>query len=46
LIQAVENVLPDGAQSWQEVPALYQHHSGELILRDHDDIERHWIEKC
>jgi hypothetical protein len=35
-IQVVEEKLPNGAQSWHEVSALYQYHSGELILRDHD----------
>ena len=46
IIQVVESVLPNGMQSWQEVATIYQHRSGELILRDHDDIKRHWIEKC
>jgi len=46
LIQVVEEKLPNGAQGWIEVAALYQHCSGELILRDHEDVKRHWIEKC
>jgi hypothetical protein len=29
LIQVVEEKLPNGAQGWVEVAALYQHHSGE-----------------
>jgi hypothetical protein len=46
LIQAVEDKLPNGAQGWVEVAALYQHRSGELILQDCNDMNRHWIEKC
>jgi hypothetical protein len=46
LVMAVEELLPNGAQSWAEVAALYQSCSGELILRDHDDVKRYWIEKC
>jgi hypothetical protein len=46
LIQVVEEKLPNGAQGWFEVAALYQHRSGELVLRDSDDVKRHWIEKC
>jgi hypothetical protein len=46
LILVVEELLPNGAQGWQEVEPLYQHHSGELILWDHDDVKQHWIEKC
>jgi hypothetical protein len=32
LIQVVEEKLPNGAQGWIEVAALYQHCSGELML--------------
>jgi len=46
LILVVEELLPNGAQSWAEVAALYQSRSGELILWDHDDMKRYWIEKC
>jgi hypothetical protein len=42
----VKELLPNGAQSWAEVAALYQSRSGEMILRDHDDMKRYWIEKC
>jgi hypothetical protein len=38
LILLVEEKLPNGAQVWQEVAALYQHHSGELILQGHDKV--------
>jgi hypothetical protein len=41
----VEEKLPNGAQGWIEVAALYQHCSGELILWDHNDVKQHWIEK-
>jgi len=30
LVMAVEELLPNGAQSWAEVAALYQSRSGEL----------------
>jgi hypothetical protein len=43
---AVEELLPNGAQGWAEVAALYQSRSGELILQDHDDVKQYWIEKC
>jgi hypothetical protein len=46
LIQVVEEKLPAGAIGWQEVAALYQFRSGELALRDHEDVKRHWVEKC
>jgi len=46
LILVVEELLPNGAQSWGEVAALYQSHSGELVLWDHDDVKQYWIEKC
>jgi hypothetical protein len=45
-IQVVQEKLPNGAQAWQEVAALYHHRSGELILRDYEDVKRHWTEKC
>jgi hypothetical protein len=31
LILVVKELLPNGAQGWQEVATLYQHHSGELM---------------
>jgi hypothetical protein len=43
---AVEELLPNWAQSWAEVSALYQSHSGKLVLWDHDDVKQYWIEKC
>jgi hypothetical protein len=38
LVMAVEELLPNVAQSWVEVAALYQSRSGELILWDHDNM--------
>ena len=46
LIQVVEEKLPNGAQGWQEVAFLYQQWSGELVLRDYEDVKRHWVDKC
>ncbi len=46
LVMVVEELLPNGAQSWGEVAALYQSCSSESILRDHDDMKQYWIEKC
>jgi hypothetical protein len=46
LIPVVEEKLPNGAHAWQEVAALYQARSGESLLRDHDEIKRHWTDKC
>jgi hypothetical protein len=46
LIQVVEEKLPNGAQGWQEVAFLYQQRSGELVLRDYEDVKRHWVDKC
>jgi len=46
LIQVVEEKLPNGAHGWQEVAFLYQQQSGELVLRDYEDVKRHWVDKC
>jgi hypothetical protein len=46
LIQVVEEKPPNGAQGWQEVAFLYQQRSGELVLRDYEDVKRHWVDKC
>jgi len=46
LILVVEEKLPNGAHAWQEVAALYQARSGESLLQDHDDVKRHWTDKC
>jgi hypothetical protein len=32
LILVVEEKLPNGAQAWQEVAALYRAQSGEMLL--------------
>jgi hypothetical protein len=45
-ILVVEEKLPNGAHAWQEVAALYQARSSESLLRDHDDVKRHWTDKC
>jgi hypothetical protein len=39
LIQVMEEKLPNGAQGWQEVAAIYQQQSGELVLRDYEDVK-------
>jgi hypothetical protein len=46
LIQVVEELLPNGAQGWEEVAPLYQARSGEMILRDRNDLKQHWVEMC
>jgi len=46
LIQVVEELLPNGAQGWTEVARLYQVRTGELAVREYDDVKWHWIEKC
>jgi hypothetical protein len=46
LIMLVEEMLPNGAQAWQEVAVLYQSRSREMVLQDHDDAKRHWVDKC
>lgn len=45
LIGIVESLKPKGAEGWKRVAVLYQQDSGEAMLRDGDDIKRHWIEK-
>jgi hypothetical protein len=45
LIDVVEEKLPQGALGWQEVAALYQFRSQESVLRDYEDVKRHWTEK-
>jgi len=46
LVMVVKEMPPNGAQAWQEVAALYQAWSGEMVLQDHDDVKRHWVNKC
>ena len=46
LILVVEELLPNRAQGWTEVERLYQVRTGELAVREYDDVKRHWIEKC
>jgi hypothetical protein len=46
LVMAIEELMPNGAQSWAEVAALYQLCNGKFVIRDHDDMKRYWIEKC
>ncbi len=45
LISVIEEKLPQGPMSWQEVAALYQLQSQESATRDHEDIKRHWMQK-
>jgi hypothetical protein len=42
----VEQVLPNGVQSWAEVAALYQTQSRKMVHWDHEDVKWYWIEKC
>jgi hypothetical protein len=46
LIMVVEEMLPNVAQAWQEIAVLYQSRSGEMVLRDPNDVKRHWVDKC
>jgi hypothetical protein len=46
LIPVIEELLPNWAQGWEKVAALYQACSGEMILWDRNDVKWHWIEKC
>jgi hypothetical protein len=39
LIQVVEEKLPNGAQGWNKVAAVYQHCSSELVLHDHEYVK-------
>jgi hypothetical protein len=45
LIDVVEEKLPQCALGWQEVATLYQFRSQERVLRDYEDVKRHWTEK-
>jgi hypothetical protein len=45
LIAIVEQLLTKGAEGWKRVAVLYQCETGEVALRDHEDIKRHWVEK-
>jgi hypothetical protein len=46
LILVVKELLPNGAQGWQEVATLYQHHSGELILWDLNNVDQEVLQEA
>ena len=45
LLDVIEAILPAGAEQWKIVAQRYQIISGEVVLRDYDDIKRHFVNK-
>jgi len=45
LIEVIEKKLPQGAEGWKEVAVLYKVKTSENVLRDYEDLKRHWVEK-
>ena len=43
LIQIVSEILPNGEYGWNAVATAYQNISKEEVLRDTNDIKKHWI---
>ena len=43
LIEVIEKKLPQGAEGWKEVAVLYKVKTSENILRDYEDLKRHWV---
>jgi hypothetical protein len=42
LISIIKEKLPNGALQWQDVAEEYHKKSGELLMRNPDDIKKHW----
>ena len=42
LISIIEEIKPTGALQWQTVAEIYQLRSGEALMRNPDDIKKHW----
>jgi hypothetical protein len=45
LIEVVESILPISTADWEKVAEEYQTKSGEVLIRDVDDLKRHWTQK-
>lgn len=42
LISVIEEIKPNGALQWQMVAEVYHARSGEALMRNPDDIKKHW----
>jgi len=45
LLSIVERRLPSGAEAWKLVAQDYQKESGDVSVRDYEDIKRHFFER-
>jgi hypothetical protein len=43
LINIIAGILPNGLYGWDQVAAAYMTSAKEEILRDTDDLKRHWV---
>ena len=43
LIRIVSEMLPNGEYAWQAVAAAYHVESGEALVRNSDDLKKHWV---
>ena len=43
LINIIAGILPNGLYGWEQVAAAYMTAAKEDILRDTDDLKRHWV---
>jgi hypothetical protein len=43
LINIIAGILPNGQYGWDQVAAAYMTEANEDILRDTDDLKRHWV---
>ena len=43
LINIIAGILPNGLNGWEQVAAAYMTAAKEDILRDTDNLKRHWV---
>ena len=43
LIRIISEMLPNGEYAWQAVAATYHVESGEALVRNSDDLKKHWV---
>ena len=45
LLEIIKGIEPAGRVDWERVAVRYQENSNEAVLRDYQDIKRHFIQK-
>ena len=43
LLSIIERRLPSGSEAWKVVCQEYKEESGEVLLRDYEDVRRHFL---